>query len=132
MVGEIKYTHENGYTGILYGESSLAIYDKTGKMKMHTGSRNINTREELIDLLDNYPSFLEAMDKIAEDLKKRKIAMTCPCKDCENRHLKCHGDCQAYIEWKQEKNHINELKREEYGYLEYQKVRAKKRRRSRR
>ena len=31
MSETIKYTSENGYTGILYGKSSLMIFDKDGK-----------------------------------------------------------------------------------------------------
>lgn len=33
----IKYTSENGYTGVLYGKSSFAIHDSSGKMVLHTG-----------------------------------------------------------------------------------------------
>ena len=67
MVGTIKYKHENGFTGVLYGESSLAIYDKNNKKVMHTGFRNINTKEELIELLDKYPDFYNKLKEFAAD-----------------------------------------------------------------
>ncbi len=55
----IKYTSENGYTGIMYGEHSLAIEDKDGKEVMHTGSRTINTYEELVEHVEKYPEFIK-------------------------------------------------------------------------
>ena len=42
----IKYESENGYTGILYGESSLSVFDSNGKERLHTGSRTVNTLDE--------------------------------------------------------------------------------------
>ncbi len=53
----IKYTSENGYSGKLYGKSSLSIYDRKGREVLHTGSRAINTVEELKELVDNHPEF---------------------------------------------------------------------------
>ncbi len=29
--------------------------------------------------------------------------MTCPCKDCEFRHLECHAECEPYKMWREEK-----------------------------
>ena len=57
----IRYTSDNGYTGVLYGKSSYAIYDKDGKEVLHTGSRNINTYEELVEDVNNFPKFLEIL-----------------------------------------------------------------------
>lgn len=51
----IKVTHPNGYVGVLYGRSSMAIYDKRGHEVMHTGFRNINTDIELYAVLDQVP-----------------------------------------------------------------------------
>ena len=62
----IRYTSDNGYTGVLYGESSLSIYTSDGKERMHTGSRSINTYEELVKLVDGYPKFREMLKKVFE------------------------------------------------------------------
>lgn len=51
----IKVDHQNGFSGVLYGESSMSIYDKDGHEVIHTGSRNINTEKELRDLLERLP-----------------------------------------------------------------------------
>ena len=59
----IKYTSENGYTGVLYGESSLSIYDKNGNECMHTGFRSINTYEELIECVEEYPLFRKMLEE---------------------------------------------------------------------
>ena len=59
----IKYTSENGYTGILYGHSSYAIYDKDGNEVLHTGSRSINTYDELVKSIEDYPEFLKRLSK---------------------------------------------------------------------
>lgn len=53
----IKYTSENGYSGTLYGKSSLSIRDRKGREVLHTGSRAIETLEELKELVDNHPEF---------------------------------------------------------------------------
>lgn len=67
MRKKIKYKHENGYTGVLYGRSSLAVYDADGHEVMHTGSRNINTLEELKELLDGYPEFRKMIEKMFDE-----------------------------------------------------------------
>lgn len=73
----IKYTSENGYTGVLYGKSSLAIYKPDGKMSMHTGFRNINTYEELVELVDEHPKFIEVFlemkDEVGDGMEGDKI-----------------------------------------------------------
>ena len=66
MSDKIKYTSDNGYTGILYGKSSLSIFKPDGTESMHTGSRNINTYEELTKIVDEYPKFIEMLQKMAE------------------------------------------------------------------
>lgn len=66
----IHYKSENGYSGKLYGYSSMAIFDKDGNEVMHTGSRTPNTLEELKEVVDGYPAFIEMLRKIPlEDLK---------------------------------------------------------------
>ena len=62
----IKYTSENGYTGVLYGESSMVIYDANGKESMHTGSRGINTYDELVELVEDYPRYRESLKKVCK------------------------------------------------------------------
>ena len=37
----------------------------------------------------------------------------CPCKDCENRHLRCHTECQQYIDW----DKVNSKLREQESQL---------------
>ena len=65
---EIKVTHPNGYTGVLYGESSLSIFDLEGKECMHTGFRNANTEKELYELLEDYPDFINMLaEMVAND-----------------------------------------------------------------
>ena len=68
MSKSIKYTSENGFTGIMYGESSLSIgieqEDGTFKEYLHTGSRAGNSAEWLKDQVDNFPNFLKMLDEV--------------------------------------------------------------------
>lgn len=57
MNKKIKYTSKNGYTGVMYGKSSLVILDRNGKEVFHTGSRTCNTYEELIEQVDTFSEF---------------------------------------------------------------------------
>ena len=66
MSNTIKYTSDNGYTGVLYGQSSLAIYNPDGTESMHTGYRNIDTYEELVKIVDEHPKFIEMLRKVAK------------------------------------------------------------------
>ena len=50
----IDYTSPNGYRGVLYGKTSMAVYDKNGVEKYHTGSRGIDTLEELKKFVDGF------------------------------------------------------------------------------
>ena len=63
----ITYTSDNGYTGILYGKRSYAVIDKDGREVMHTGSRNINTYEELKEHVDNFPEFYKMLMSVFEE-----------------------------------------------------------------
>lgn len=64
----IEYTSDNGFTGYLYGESSMTIgvISPTGQFieYLHTGSRAGNTKEYLKEMVDSYPEFLKATAKI--------------------------------------------------------------------
>lgn len=63
----ITVFHKNGYSGRLYGKSSLSIYNREGKEVFHTGFRNINTRDELYRVVDEYPMFIGTVGKLIED-----------------------------------------------------------------
>lgn len=56
-----RYTSDNGYTGILYGKSSYAILDKDRKTVFHTGFRTINTYDELVEQVDEFPQFIKLL-----------------------------------------------------------------------
>lgn len=58
---DVLYKSDNGYTGVLYGKKSYSIYNKEGKEIFHTGSRNINTFDELVESVEGFPQFLEFM-----------------------------------------------------------------------
>lgn len=65
----------------------------------------------------------------------KRVAITC-CKGCENRHLKCHTDCDLYLQQKAELDETredvqqcnkllyNDIKRRKY----YKKILENKRR----
>ena len=57
-MGMIEYTSADGYRGVMYGKHSLSVY-KNGVELLHTGSRAINSPEELRQLVDNFPEFIE-------------------------------------------------------------------------
>jgi hypothetical protein len=63
----IKYTSENGYTGVLYGRSSMSIYDPEGHECLHTGFRNINTYEELVETVNEQPEFMKALENMRSE-----------------------------------------------------------------
>ena len=50
------------YTGILYGYSSYSVF-KNGKEILHTGSRTINTKEELIEDLKIMDDFIKTLKR---------------------------------------------------------------------
>lgn len=57
----VKYTHKNGFSAILYGQSSMSIL-KNGKEVLHTSSRSVNTKKEVMELLEKQPEFMRAMN----------------------------------------------------------------------
>ena len=61
----IRYDSDNGYTGFLYGKSSMAI----GKMEgdefyeiLHAGSRAGEGSEYLKEQVDTFPEFLSKLE----------------------------------------------------------------------
>ena len=72
----IKYTSSNGFTGILYGESSMSIgkvqADGSFDEYLHTGSRNGNSIEYLKEMVDGFPSFMEAMEELRTGLEREE------------------------------------------------------------
>jgi hypothetical protein len=58
--------HDNEYYGCLYGKSSMTIY-KGNLEVLHTGSRNINTPDELFELLSEMPEMFENIDNPLSD-----------------------------------------------------------------
>ena len=63
---QIMVEHENGYYGCLYGKSSMSIF-KDSKEVLHTGSRNINTPDELYNILSEMPDFIRMLAKMDFD-----------------------------------------------------------------
>ena len=39
--------------------------------------------------------------------------MICPCKDCLDRTVTCHGVCQRYAEWKKEREQVSKWLRDQ-------------------
>ena len=54
-----------------------------------------------------------------------------PCRNCEDRHVGCHGTCERYIDWKEK--HIEskrkrfEQKQTDYQYMAVASIRKAKR-----
>lgn len=61
MTHRYKYSSENGYSGELYGLSSLSIRNAEGREVLHTGKRNIETYEELAAFVEGFPEFYKAL-----------------------------------------------------------------------
>ena len=57
----MRIKHPNGFEGVLYGTSSMVIL-KDGEEVLHTGFRNVNTEEELIDVLEGMPEFMNIIE----------------------------------------------------------------------
>lgn len=64
MSSRIIYVkHPNGFSGKLYGKSSMSIYDINGKEVLHAGFRNasIDSEEALYEHLETFPKFLSML-----------------------------------------------------------------------
>ena len=66
---ELTYKSDNGYEGVLYGESSMRIFSPDGKEVMHTYFRAANTLEELKEIVDTMPEFMESLDNMMKSHK---------------------------------------------------------------
>lgn len=49
-----------------------------------------------------------------------------PCRRCEERHPKCHKDCEKYIEWRRKRDEEYEHYRKQHEVVEYEINRSKK------
>jgi len=63
----IKYKSPNGYSGMLYGKSSMIVRDPDGKEVMHTAFRNVNTIDELKKIVDDMPRFISVLLSVFKD-----------------------------------------------------------------
>lgn len=54
----VTYTHENGYSATLYGDTSLYV-EHDGREVLHTGFRNVETDDEVMNLLENMPDMMK-------------------------------------------------------------------------
>ena len=61
-----EHRHKNGYIARLYGKSSLSVYFN-GKEVLHTGYRNVHTEDEVMEMLEDMPNFIEKIVKGMED-----------------------------------------------------------------
>lgn len=70
-VGEVIRATYGEYSGVLYGESSMSIYNMEGREVLHTGSRNpnIKTKDDLIEHLKKMPEFMEMLNAHWEELQ---------------------------------------------------------------
>lgn len=60
------FEHENGFKAVLYGKSSMIIY-KGDREVLHTGFRNVNTKEEVMECLETMPEFEEKLSGILNE-----------------------------------------------------------------
>jgi hypothetical protein len=45
----------------------MSIYDPEGHECLHTGFRNINTYEELVETVNEQPEFMKALEKMLSE-----------------------------------------------------------------
>ena len=60
MVHKYK-SPKNGYTGKMYGEGTLEIYDPQGKPVYKTGRREVHTFTGLVQFVEDFPRFAKRM-----------------------------------------------------------------------
>lgn len=51
------YSHQNGYSAMLYGKSSMSIINPEGVEVLHTGNRSVNTESKVMEMLGEFPFF---------------------------------------------------------------------------
>ena len=67
MSERIEYKSDNGYTGVLYGEHSFSVFGEDGREVFHTGSRGINTYDELVEAVETFPEFYDKVLSISHE-----------------------------------------------------------------
>lgn len=93
----IQIKHSNGYTGRLFGTSSLSIYDAEEHIVLYTEKRTINTYAELYQLLE------EAPDLFKQKEEKTRYRYSRECLKCK-KFFDCKGKpnqverCINYVE----------------------------------
>lgn len=63
----VEYTHPNGYSARLYGNSSMIVMFE-GKEVSHTGSRAVHTREQVMDMLEKQPALMKMLREHIHEL----------------------------------------------------------------
>jgi len=63
MIRDIAYKGDNGYTGVMYGKSSFAVYDRDGVEVLHTSLRGFNSEFELRRQVDGFPEFIKLLQE---------------------------------------------------------------------
>ena len=66
MATYMEYKSVNQYKGILYGRRSLSVVSPEGVKVFHTGFRTINTYDELVKFVDDYPETIEILRRALE------------------------------------------------------------------
>lgn len=66
MKQSVTYKHPNGYSAVLYGDSSMSVYHE-GKEVLHTGFRNINTEKEVLRMLKDMPKLIEMLSMLTDE-----------------------------------------------------------------
>lgn len=73
---KIEYTSPNDYRGVLYGTSSMSIYDSTGTEVLHTGSRVVNNLEELKTVVEQMPELSKQLEKLLSTAESDRRAVS--------------------------------------------------------
>ena len=60
----IEYKSDNGYSGVMYGRSSMSIYGPDGKEVLHTCFRAAETYDELREIVDTMEEFMDVLNKM--------------------------------------------------------------------
>ena len=64
----IEYRSNNGYTGRMYGKSSLSIFETaSGKEVFHTGFRKCNSLGDLRKQVEEFPKLLDVISRMKEE-----------------------------------------------------------------
>ena len=88
----IEYSSKNGYTGVIYGKSTLVVYDGTAKEVFRTGNRAIETIGELKTFVDSFPAFVEML-KATTDPEP----MIPQIRDFRGRFQELHEETPRYV-----------------------------------